>query len=216
MDNASGTSASLPPPPPSADNANDANVVQLVAMGFPLEMAKAALTEAQLAVEHPDEVMAYAVELLFSGGGGGGGGGGGDFGAVGAVGDDALDAAAYDMVHEEMKMVLVVRADLGMSPGKVASQCVHAALGCYRDMQQSNPAQLAAWERIGEAAVCLRCTSLAELEQLEQAAHGARLQTHTVRDAGRTEVESGSKTVLAIGPDLVSRINGVTGRLRLF
>jgi peptidyl-tRNA hydrolase len=212
MDNAAGTSASLPPPPPSAENANDANVVQLVAMGFPLEMAKAALTEAQLAVEHPDEVMAYAVELLFSGGGGGGG----DFGAVGAVGDDALDAAAYDMVHEEMKMVLVVRVDLGMSPGKVASQCVHAALGCYRDMQHSNPAQLAAWERIGETAVCLRCTSLAELEQLEQAAQGARLQTHTVRDAGRTEVGSGSKTVLAIGPDFVSRIDGVTGRLRLF
>ena len=205
-----GTSASLPPPPPdaAAGAVDDANVVALVNMGFPLDMAKAALVEAQLAVEHPDEVMAYAVELLFAGGSEGG-----DAPSSGA---GMAHEPAYDMVHEEMKMVLVVRADLGMSAGKVASQCVHASLGCYREMQRTNPAQLAAWERIGEAAVCLRCTSLSEMEEIEAAARGARLLTHAVHDAGRTEVTSGSKTVLAIGPDVVSRIDSVTGRLRLF
>ena len=33
---------------------------------------------------------------------------------------------------EEFKMVILIRSDLAMSPGKVASQCVHAALGCVR------------------------------------------------------------------------------------
>ena len=35
----------------------------------------------------------------------------------------------YEIINSELKMVMVVRIDLGMSPGKVAAQCVHAALG---------------------------------------------------------------------------------------
>ena len=36
-----------------------------------------------------------------------------------------------------------------------------------------------------------------------------------VQDAGRTEVEPGTKTVLAIGPDLNSKIDEITGKLKL-
>jgi PTH2 family peptidyl-tRNA hydrolase len=111
-----------------------------------------------------------------------------------------------------LKMVLVVRMDLNMSPGKIAAQCVHAALGCVRN---SNQAEVDAWESMGEATICLKCNTLDEMNTLRIAANNAGLCTYFVRDAGRTEVEPGSQTVLAIGPAALSRIDSVTGRLKL-
>jgi PTH2 family peptidyl-tRNA hydrolase len=42
------------------------------------------------------------------------------------------------------------------------------------------------------------------------------IPVHAVRDAGRTEIAPGSITCLAIGPDTTTRIDGVTGTLRLY
>ncbi|KAL6544302.1 hypothetical protein OROGR_010799 [Orobanche gracilis] len=38
---------------------------------------------------------------------------------------------------EELKMVLIVRQDLRMGAGKIASQCAHAATGMYSELMQS-------------------------------------------------------------------------------
>lgn len=51
---------------------------------------------------------------------------------------------------------------------------------------------------------------------LADAANNLKLLVSIVRDAGRTQVASGSKTVLAIGPGLEETINSVTGHLKLF
>ncbi|KAG9051584.1 hypothetical protein FS837_004094 [Tulasnella sp. UAMH 9824] len=56
-------------------------------------------------------------------------------------------------LFEECKMVLVVRSDLGMTKGKIAAQCGHATLACYKALQKSNPALLAHWERIGQGLI---------------------------------------------------------------
>lgn len=45
----------------------------------------------------------------------------------GAASLQPLRPPVQQMVPERCKMVLVVRTDLGMSPGKVAAQCVHGA-----------------------------------------------------------------------------------------
>lgn len=50
---------------------------------------------------------------------------------------------------EECKLVLLVRTDLKMDKGKMAAQCSHATLACYKAMQGSNPQLLKHWERIG-------------------------------------------------------------------
>ena len=50
---------------------------------------------------------------------------------------------------------------------------------------------------------------------LESKASSLGLPTHVVRDAGRTEIEPGSVTVLAVGPAPAQAIDVVTGGLRL-
>ena len=71
------------------------------------------------------------------------------------------------VLSERMKMVLVVRMDLNMSPGKVASQCVHAALGTVRSVESTAPHVISSWRSEGEPVICLRCTSLDELQHIQ-------------------------------------------------
>ena len=61
---------------------------------------------------------------------------------------------------DDMKMVLLVRTDLGMGKGKVAAQCCHACLAAYQSAQkQSKDTQqwLEAWENEGCAKITLKC-----------------------------------------------------------
>ncbi len=177
-------------PPPTGDD----SIATLVSMGFTLAAAEVALQK--------NDSLEAAISWLFE-----------NEGVAEMTGDDDDD---YELVHDELKMVLIVRMDLGMSPGKVASQSVHAALGSYRLTAMQNPSLLSAWESSGEAAVCLKCKSQTEMDALEAAAISAGLLTYAVHDAGRTEVAEGSKTVLCIGPNQVSRINAITGKLKLY
>jgi PTH2 family peptidyl-tRNA hydrolase len=52
-------------------------------------------------------------------------------------------------------------------------------------------------------------------EELEALALQAGLPCYLVRDAGRTQIPAGSQTVLAIGPAPKSKINDITGHLKL-
>lgn len=129
----------------------------------------------------------------------------------------------YEEDNSDLKMVCVIRADLNMSAGKVASQCVHAALGAIRHAQQLFPGSrrsrmlLSAWEETGEKVVSLRCSSKAELDALHATAiQAGSMPLYMVHDAGRTEVETGAATVLAIGPASTARIDSITGRLKLY
>ena len=77
---------------------------------------------------------------------------------------------ATTSVANNYKMVLVVRSDLKMTPGKVAAQCVHAALGC---VEIANTAVVYQWKSSGEATICLRCDTEDELHRLKGRADAA-------------------------------------------
>eukprot|EP01121_Diplochlamys_sp_Union-15-3_P009943 TRINITY_DN2735_c0_g1_i5.p1 TRINITY_DN2735_c0_g1~~TRINITY_DN2735_c0_g1_i5.p1 ORF type:complete len:224 (-),score=38.86 TRINITY_DN2735_c0_g1_i5:161-832(-) len=120
----------------------------------------------------------------------------------------------YGNAKEDFKLVLCVRQDLKMSIGKIAAQCAHATLGVYRRMQHSCPAILKNWERSGEKKVVVGISSSEELEKLEINAMNHNLPTHIVRDAGHTEIQSGTRTVLGIaGP--AGTVDLVTSHLKL-
>ncbi|OIW21059.1 hypothetical protein TanjilG_28505 [Lupinus angustifolius] len=85
-----------------------------------------------------------------------------------------------------------------MKPGKIASQCAHAATGMYAELMQRSI--LRRWEQCGQAKIVVTCRNQQEMNNLKEAADSIGLPTFVVADAGRTQVLAGSKTVLAVGP----------------
>jgi len=102
-----------------------------------------------------------------------------------------------------------------MTKGKIAAQCGHATLACYKALMATNPALVKHWERIGQAKIALKCDSQDELQLLQAQARSLNLCARSIQDAGRTQVAAGSTTVLGIGPGPVSLIDQVTSHLRL-
>ncbi|KAG7527183.1 hypothetical protein FFLO_07189 [Filobasidium floriforme] len=102
--------------------------------------------------------------------------------------------------REECKLVLVVNQELAMTKGKIAAQCGHATLACYKTLQKTNPKLLQHWERIGQAKIAVKAQSTAELLELQRTARSLGVCAQVISDAGRTQIVAGSKTVLGIGP----------------
>ncbi|GAA5924887.1 aminoacyl-tRNA hydrolase [Sporobolomyces koalae] len=116
---------------------------------------------------------------------------------------------------EPCKLVLVVRTDLNMNKGKIAAQCGHATLACYKSLNRSNPNLIKHWERTGQAKIAVKCDSEDELLMLQATAQSLGICARSIQDAGRTQVAAGSTTVLGIGPAPVRLVNQVTGNLKL-
>ncbi|KAJ5317126.1 hypothetical protein PENANT_c029G05280 [Penicillium antarcticum] len=126
------------------------------------------------------------------------------------------ELASFKDSTEEVKLVLVVRMDLGMTKGKIAAQCSHATLACYKYFLEFAPdsAILRRWERGGQAKIALQVKSEEEVLVMQAQAMSLGLCARVIQDAGRTQIASGSKTVLGIlGPKSV--VDGVTGHLKL-
>ncbi|KAG9103082.1 hypothetical protein FRC06_000282 [Ceratobasidium sp. 370] len=70
-----------------------------------------------------------------------------------------------------------------MSSGKIAAQCGHATLACYKALSAANPTLLRHWERIGQAKIALKCNSEEELLLLQAMAQSLNLCAKSVQDA---------------------------------
>ena len=145
--------------------------------------------------------------------------------------------------------MLVVRTDLGMTKGKlqrrppaprdiprnqgadepsqilgkIAAQCSHATLACYKTLfraSQRNPNSAEAkllkqWERRGQAKIAVQIKSQDELLVLMAKAQSLGVTAEVIQDAGRTQIEAGSMTVLGVGPAPKSVVDKITGHLKL-
>ncbi|KAJ2355835.1 hypothetical protein GGF43_002448 [Coemansia sp. RSA 2618] len=115
--------------------------------------------------------------------------------------------------REGTKMVLVVRTDLKMAGGKVASQCAHATLECYRKAAKYAPEILKFWEYMGQAKITVKCRSQSEMEELNTNARELGLVTHLFKDDHGVQ---SALTVLGVGPGPISVVDKVTGHLKLY
>ena len=112
------------------------------------------------------------------------------------------------------KMVLVINMELKMGKGKIAAQCGHASVGCYKRALKMCPAGLRAWEMTGCAKIALKCPTEEEMHTIYDKALAKGLPMYLVEDAGRTQIAAGSRTVLGIlGPTYV--FDGLTSDLKL-
>lgn len=119
-------------------------------------------------------------------------------------------------VQQDYKMTIVVRKDLGMSVGKIASQVGHSVLIAYKNSLSNDNNYVDAWENIsGQRKVVLECNSLNEIYKLREQAIKLNISFGLVTDAGKTEVDPGTITVIAFGPAPVSEIDKITGKLEL-
>jgi peptidyl-tRNA hydrolase, PTH2 family len=100
--------------------------------------------------------------------------------------------------------------------GKIAAQASHATLAVYKHISMHSPSSpmLKRWEHGGQAKVALKVDSEDEMLVLQAQALSLGLAARVIQDAGRTQIASGTRTVLGIlGPKSV--VDGVTGGLKL-
>ncbi|MEF8874352.1 MAG: peptidyl-tRNA hydrolase Pth2 [Candidatus Thermoplasmatota archaeon] len=114
------------------------------------------------------------------------------------------------------KLVIVVRKDLDLSPGKLAVQASHASVGCAVKSQKKKNKDFKRWYKEGQKKVLVRCDDLDHLQFLRERAENEGFVTSLVTDAGLTEVKQGTTTCLGIGPGPNESIDKVTGDLSLY
>jgi PTH2 family peptidyl-tRNA hydrolase len=113
----------------------------------------------------------------------------------------------------------VVRADLGMTAGKMVSQAGHAFLGAF--LQCRDQARLADYHKgfpqSPGTKVCLQARNLDQLLRTEQAALSAGLSIFRVVDSGCENFFGGQRviTALGIGPATKEEIQDITKKLKL-
>lgn len=124
----------------------------------------------------------------------------------------------------KLKQVIVVRKDLNMPAGKMASQVAHASLGAILQIGQFGLDTFTLyldesnedWLRNSFTKVVLWCEDLDEMLELEKKAIEMNLPTFLCEDEGRT-VFDGEPTIttLGIGCHFSDTIDMVTGHLEL-
>ncbi|AIS31627.1 MULTISPECIES: peptidyl-tRNA hydrolase Pth2 [Methanobacterium] len=111
-----------------------------------------------------------------------------------------------------MKQVMVMRADLKMSKGKLAAQACHASLGAYKKADERT---IREWELEGGKKVVVQVKSQEELFQVYELVKAAGIPSFLVTDAGHTELPPSTVTGLGIGPDKDEKIDKITQDLKL-
>ena len=130
-----------------------------------------------------------------------------------------INNSKYNFDTADLKMVFLVRQDLKMKAGKIAAQVAHAAIGLYDDIIFGNniyqKEALDFWVNYGQKKIVLRVPNLDTMLIAYNQCKKENIATCLITDAGLTQVEPMSKTVLGIGPDKSEKINKITGTFKL-
>jgi PTH2 family peptidyl-tRNA hydrolase len=115
----------------------------------------------------------------------------------------------------ELKQTIIVRVDLKMGKGKLATQVAHASVSAAEETRKRSFELWKKWWNEGQCKVVLKVKSLPELLDLETEAIQMKLPHSLIRDRGLTQIPPGTVTCLGIGPALARKIDKITGKLQL-
>ena len=115
-------------------------------------------------------------------------------------------------MEPEFKQVIVVRKDLNLDKGKLAAQVAHGSLEAYKKADGEARDE---WELQGSKKVVVKVEDLKELMKIKDAVKELKMPYAVIRDAGKTQLEPGTVTVLGIGPADSRKLDPVTKDLKL-
>lgn len=117
------------------------------------------------------------------------------------------------------KQVIVIRTDTDMRKGKMCGQVAHASVtAAHQSFTEKGEygKKFDDWYFFSnQTKVVLKVSSEAELEKIAQAAEAAGIVVSRIHDAGHTQLDPHTFTCIGIGPDEESRIDAITGDLKL-
>lgn len=113
------------------------------------------------------------------------------------------------------KMLFIVNGSLTMSSGKMAAQVAHAAVDLYQKILEQRLMGINFWRISGQKKIVVRSDSSEELLDIERRISiNKSVVTSMIRDAGLTEIPSGSITCLGLF-GTANQLDPVTGHLKL-
>lgn len=110
------------------------------------------------------------------------------------------------------KQVIIIRRDIDMGKGKLISHALHSAMG---SMRLADEQIVKKWESEGAKKVVLKIKDLKELSSIHKKLKEKKIPCYLVKDAGLTQLKSGTVTALGIGPYEEKKIDKITGKLKL-
>ena len=111
-----------------------------------------------------------------------------------------------------MKQAIVVRKDLKMGCGKIAGQVAHASV---RGVIMSKESDRNDWMVNGETKIVLKVHSEEDLLNIIERCKHWGVNYATVRDMGKTQIDFGTLTCVALGPHVDGMIDEIVGDLKL-
>ncbi|KAJ3412758.1 hypothetical protein HDV05_000279 [Chytridiales sp. JEL 0842] len=123
-------------------------------------------------------------------------------------------------IHDDSKVTenllcVVIRQDLSMTKGKSAAQASHGALAAFTEALENNPESVGMWQSEGSKVVIKKTNGEETIYKIQQRAEEFGLTSMYIEDAGRTQIEAGSITVVAIGPGQESVISVILNEFNL-
>lgn len=111
-----------------------------------------------------------------------------------------------------MKQVILIRTDLKLGKGKIATAAAHASIASFLKSDE-NDKEL--WLQEGMKKIVLKVSSEKELFEFYRKFRKENLPCEIIVDRGLTQVKPGTKLALGCGPVQDKKIDKFTKKLKL-
>ncbi len=108
-----------------------------------------------------------------------------------------------------------MRADLGMSKGKIAAQAGHAAVSAAEEARKCCSEWWRDWLAEGQCKIAVKVENERQLLEIQQKAKKLGLPCVLIYDRGLTELPPDTLTCLGVGPAPSEKVDEITGKLAL-